>query len=604
MPGGHGIDTGNAGDSAGLPSAVPASEAGRDRTSASAELSRPPLRRLVGRLWSQHRRGSIAALSLSLLAAATEGLGLLVLLPLLAALGIGTLPGALQELPFLGTHSGNLGAALSIFLLVLAVRQLVVFLHHVLVVRTRLDFAQALRTDLVAALADAGWRHFPAGKLHRQTQILTLDSHRAGDAAQHLFGLVAALVVALVQLGIAGWVSIPFTLPVVLGALLAGYLMRARVRRIGRLGRQLTASHEAVYGLLGNLLPMLRTVRLTGRTAALTERFRQQSEAVNRSIMQYVVNHTANAALIQLGAGVVLCTCIVLWVRLYGIDAMQLTLLVLVFARLTPVVAQLHQLLQKLAHDLPALHNALGSIDLWRARADAGDAARTLARPRHTIGLAGVSGGYDVERNTVLHDVTVVLPAGRVIALTGPTGAGKSTLADILAGMMPPAAGAIELDGRPLGRGELAAWRRRVGYVDQDAVVISGSLRDNLEFAAGEVDAAWLERVLEATKVSDFLPQLPGGLDAPVGEQGAMLSGGQRKRLAIARELLRRPWLLILDEATSSLDAPTAAALLRGIAALPEAPTVLLISHDESAVALADAAFHLDAGRMTAGGAT
>ena len=248
------------------------------------------------------------------------------------------------------------------------------FLHHVLVVRTRLDFAQALRTDLVAALADAGWRHFPSGKLHRQTQILTLDSHRAGDVAQHLFGLVAALVVALVQLGIAGWVSIPFTLPVVLGALLAGYLMRARVRRIGRLGRQLTASHEAVYGLLGNLLPMLRTVRLTGRTAALTERFRNRAKPSTARHAD-VVNHTANAALIQLGAGVVLCTCIVLWVRLYGIDAMQLTVLVLVFARLTPVVAQLHQLLQKLAHELPALHNALGSIDLWRARADAGDAA-------------------------------------------------------------------------------------------------------------------------------------------------------------------------------------------------------------------------------------
>jgi ATP-binding cassette subfamily C protein len=557
------------------------------------------LRRLLDRLWFRHRRGSVAALILSLLAAATEGLGLIVLLPLLAALGIGALPPALRDLPVLGTRDGgDLGTVLAVFLLVLALRQLIVFLHHVVVMRTRLDFAQALREDLVAALAGAGWRHLPAGNLHRQTQILTLDSHRAGDAAQHLFGLAAALIVAAVQLGIAGWVSLPFTLPVAVGALLAGYLMRSRVQRIARLGRELTASHEAVYGMLSNLLPMLRTVRLTGRTSELTERFREKSESVNRSIMQYAVNHTANAALIQLGSGIVLCTCIVFWVKLHGIDAMQLTVLVLVFARLTPVVTQVHQFLQKLAHELPALQNAVWNIDLWRGRADDADAGTALTRPRHTIGLAGVSGGYDGDRDHVLHGVTVVLPAGKVSALTGPTGAGKSTLADILAGMLPPAAGAIELDGSPLGARDLAAWRRRVGYVDQDAVVLSGTVRDNLEFAAGEIDAAWCERVLEAAKVSEFLHELPGGLDAPVGEQGALLSGGQRKRIAVARELLRRPWLLILDEATSSLDYATSAALLEGIAALPGAPAVLLISHDESAVSLADTSFHLEAGRV------
>jgi ATP-binding cassette subfamily C protein len=374
--------------------------------------------------------------------------------------------------------------------------------------------------------------------------------------------------------------------------------MRSRVRRIARLGRELTASHEAVFGLLSNLLPMLRTVRLTGRTNELTERFRDRSESVNRSIMQYAVNHTANAALLQLGAGIVLCTCIVFWVKLHGIDAMQLTVLVLVFARLTPVVAQVYQLLQKLAHELPALQNAVWNIDLWRARADATDSGTALTRPRHTIGLASVSGGYDGERDFVLHGATAVLPAGKVTALTGPTGAGKSTLADMLAGMLPPAAGAIELDGTPLGMRDLAAWRRHVGYVDQDAVVLSGTVRENLEFATGEVEPEWCEQVLEAAQVSEFLHELPGGLDALVGDQGALLSGGQRKRIAIARELLRRPWLLILDEATSSLDQATAAALLEGIAALPGAPTVLLISHDESDTALADTAFHLDAGRV------
>jgi ABC-type bacteriocin/lantibiotic exporter with double-glycine peptidase domain len=198
-----------------------------------------------------------------------------------------------------------------------------------------------------------------------------------------------------------------------------------------------------------------------------------------------------------------------------------------------------------------------------------------------------------------LRGVSFSMPVGKITVLSGPTGSGKTTVADVLSGLLYPADGSVLVDGQAVSRRDIPGWRRHVGYVDQEATLFSGTVQDNLIWGMDSVDEHWKEIAISTAMVTEFLSDLPAGLDSQVGERGSRLSGGQRQRIAIARELIRKPALLILDEATSGLDETTEARLIRRLTRLDIGLTVLLISHRRSALEYGDAVVSLERGRVT-----
>ncbi|MDT0433807.1 MULTISPECIES: ABC transporter ATP-binding protein [Streptomyces] len=202
----------------------------------------------------------------------------------------------------------------------------------------------------------------------------------------------------------------------------------------------------------------------------------------------------------------------------------------------------------------------------------------------------------------VHHGVTFAVPARGMTAFVGPSGAGKTTVFSLIERFYDPESGTVTLDGRPLGDWELARLRAAIGYVEQDAPVLSGSLRENLLLGRPEADGAEVERVVRTTRLDALVARLPQGLDTLVGHRGTKLSGGERQRVAIARALLRRPRLLLLDEATSQLDAVNEAALRDTVAEVARETTVLVVAHRLSTVTAADRIVVMDAGRVRAVG--
>jgi ATP-binding cassette subfamily C protein len=222
--------------------------------------------------------------------------------------------------------------------------------------------------------------------------------------------------------------------------------------------------------------------------------------------------------------------------------------------------------------------------------------------PPARVTFQGVRFSYGPGAPPVHEDLTFEVPPGTTTALVGPSGAGKTTVFSLLERFYRPDRGRILLDGEDIADRPLTRLRALIGYVEQDAPILSGTLRDNLLLNAPEADEAQVHDILRRTRLDSLVARLPDGLDTPVGHRGSTLSGGERQRVAIARALLRRPRLLLLDEATSQLDAANEAALHETLADIGRTTTVMVIAHRLSTVTRADQILLLESGRVRAAG--
>jgi ATP-binding cassette subfamily B protein len=209
--------------------------------------------------------------------------------------------------------------------------------------------------------------------------------------------------------------------------------------------------------------------------------------------------------------------------------------------------------------------------------------------------------GYAGERR-VLDEVTLELAPGSTVALIGHTGSGKTTLASLVPRLYDVSAGSVSVDGVDVRDLKLASLRRAIGVVSQDPFLFSATVRENIAFGAADATDEDVERAARLAQAHDFIVELPEGYDTVIGERGITLSGGQRQRVAIARALVLDPRILILDDATASVDATTEARIRRGLREAMRGRTTIIIAHRLSTIALADELIVLDGGRVVARG--
>jgi ABC-type multidrug transport system fused ATPase/permease subunit len=218
------------------------------------------------------------------------------------------------------------------------------------------------------------------------------------------------------------------------------------------------------------------------------------------------------------------------------------------------------------------------------------------------VEFQGVWFRYRPELAPVHQGVSFAVEPGGITAFVGPSGAGKTTVFSLVERFYEPDRGRVLLDGTDVRDWPIPVLRAQIGYVEQDAPVLSGSLRENLRYGAPHASEEELRRVLATARLHTMVAQLPDGLDTLVGHRGTKLSGGERQRVAIARALLRCPRLLLLDEATSQLDAVNEAALRETVADAARTTTVLVVAHRLSTITTADRIVVMDAGHVRAVG--
>lgn len=216
----------------------------------------------------------------------------------------------------------------------------------------------------------------------------------------------------------------------------------------------------------------------------------------------------------------------------------------------------------------------------------------------HQIRLDHVTLAYSKNLSPALSDISVVLPHGQTIALVGRSGAGKSTIADVLAGLYDPSEGSVTVDGVDLRTYDLSSWQKRIGVVSQDTFLFNASIAANIAFGTPSATQEDIHRAAREAQALSFIEQLPNGFETLVGERGYRLSGGQRQRISLARAILRDPDLLILDEATSALDTESERLVQEAIDKFDRKHTILVIAHRLSTIVNADKIYVLDQGRV------
>ncbi|WP_416530308.1 ABC transporter ATP-binding protein [Streptomyces coelicoflavus] len=442
----------------------------------------------------------------------------------------------------------------------------------------------------------------PGDLMARITSDTTLLREVTTDSLVGLGTGGLTLVATLVMMGVVDAVLLGVTLAVVVGA---GTVLGLIVPRINRASRQAQDAVGLMGAALERILGALRTVKASGAEPreeralhdAAEESWRQSVRAAKWSA---AAGNTAGLAM-QIAFITVLAVGGAR-VATGAIDVGTLVaFLLFVFYLMSPIQQVVGAITQ-----YQTGRAALGRIqDALRLPAE--PPARPVplpspgARPA-SVAFHDVRFRYADDLPYIHHGVSFEVPARGMTAFVGPSGAGKTTVFSLIERFYDPSAGEITLDGRSLAEWELASLRAAIGYVEQDAPVLSGSLRDNLLLGNPEADEGTLTAVLKTTRLDSLVERLPSGLETLVGHRGTKLSGGERQRVAIARALLRRPRLLLLDEATSQLDAVNEAALRDTVADVARTTTVLVVAHRLSTVTMADRIVVMDAGRVRAVG--
>jgi ATP-binding cassette subfamily C protein len=308
--------------------------------------------------------------------------------------------------------------------------------------------------------------------------------------------------------------------------------------------------------------------------------------------------HTLELASTALLAGLVYASVTVL-----DVSPALLLVLLYIFARLVPRLINMYRQVQALVTALPVLDGLMALEQECLAAAEPVAANAREVTLRQAITLDDVSFTYlSREQAQAVSGLSLRIEAGRTSAIVGASGSGKSSVADLLVGLLTPTTGRILIDGEPLAADTLASWRRQIAYVPQDTFLFHDTVRANLLWARTDASESELWDALRLAAADSFVDDLPNGLDTVIGERGVLLSGGERQRLSIARALLRRPAVLVLDEATSSLDVEHERRIQRAIDALRHRVTLVIITHRLTTIRHADVIHVIEAGRVVQSG--
>ena len=546
-----------------------------------------------------HPFGVLACL---LLAGACEAVGLGMLLPIVSKLESGNTANTspLYQIVQNAFAALNLEPTLGILIIVVIVtfllKNLLSFAALAYAGIAVADVAVNLRTKLLAALFDARWSYFVDRRVGRISNAISNDCTRAGDAYYLAARFVSYAVQGMVYIAVALFVSVKLALAgLTIGGLLVVTL--GRLTRISRKAgfRQTDRTSELVI-LVSDALNNIKPIKTMDRQGHFTAYFAAKINKLRRALIVRALARQGLAHgqdfLMVSAAGTGIYYASAFW----HVPLAQLVVTGFIFIQIVMIAAKIQGFLQLAVETESAYWRTRQLTEELVANHEPDPGSR---QPSFDHGCRFEDVTFAHAEEPVVHHVNMTIPTGGITVLQGPSGAGKTTLIDLIIGLNTPDEGRVLIDDVPLTELSLSAWRKLIGYVPQELSLLHGSVRENIALGDTTFSDDEIEAALERAGALDFVRSLPQGLDSDVGEMGTRLSGGQRQRIAIARALVHEPKLLILDEVTSALDPRTEKMICKGVAGLAGRYTIVAITHRPAWAKIATHLYKVEAGGVS-----
>ena len=549
-------------------------------------------------------RSALTLVSL-LFASVAEGLSLLLLLPSLNLLTSNAAQGPANGLSGLGHMltealsaigvTPTVGALLVIMVICLALKAVFLLLANLQVGYTVAHVATDLRLSLLRSILAARWEFYVRQPVGSLTNAVGTEALRASQAYLQSARTLAILIQTIVFAGAAFFVTWKGALLSLAVGGLVLFGLRRLVRMTHHAGTRQTQLLKSLLTRLADSLQSVKPLKAMAREELVGSLLGSESKRLNRALRQDVISTEALSAAQDLTMGLIITSGLYVALIQWKLPFNAVLVMILVLARSLASLAKTQRQYQKMKSYESAFWSLQAVIEDTR-RARETNPEGTSPSLEQSVRLNNVSFGYG--KTSVLRNASLTVPAGSFTAIMGASGAGKTTIADLIIGLLRPQQGEILIDNVPLEQVHLRQWRRMIGYVPQESFLLHDTVLWNVTLGDPEVNEADAEAALRAAGAWEFVAELPQQMHSSVAERGTALSGGQRQRIAIARALACRPKLLILDEVTSSLDPQTEAAICRTLQGLRGGLTMLAISHQPALVEAADRIYRIESGEV------
>lgn len=531
-----------------------------------------------------------------------EGLGWASLVPLLSIVA----PDQTGDLPrmtrFAQDALASFGVAMSLevllgfFVLAMISKSLLHFWAMTYVGTAVADLSTRLRSQLIRNIFNVRWSYLVDHPLGVFTNAISSQAQMASVAFEVTATFIARLLQSLTYLTVAFFISMPLALATVALGLTMVFSLNLLVRLARKAGNRETKRSRELVVFLTDTLINIKPLRAMMRQNSFSNLLVKKIAALRQAIRLRVVSSEALLSSQEILMTVILGIGIYIAITHWEMPFVELAVVGILLQKSTTNITKAQRIFQKSAA-IERPYIEINELIRETARSPEPNPGTRPVVLEQCLLLDHISFSYGDTR--ILKDISLAIELGRITVLTGPSGAGKSTLADILTGLNTPDKGRVLIDGVPLQEVDLDSWRQLIGYVPQEPVLFYDSIYANIALGDPDLTEDDVYHALDLAGATDFIASQPAGIMTLVGQHGAKLSGGQRQRIAIARALIARPKLLILDEVTSALDSDAEIALCGKIRELSRETTIFAITHRPALVDIADRVIKIDNGQAT-----
>ncbi len=549
------------------------------------------------------------SLFLMVLISLLQGISLLLLVPLLQLVGLNVSQGSIGQIAgivseFFATINvqPTLLAVLIIYVLVIS---FIAILSRLQTLRTsdiQYQFAAQLRKRLYKAITNSNWLFFTKMKSSNFAHALTNEIERISMGTGQFLTFLASIMILIVYIIFALKIAGIGTGIIFLVGVIILLVLRRRAVKSRYSGEEITTTTRDLYSSIMQHMDGMKTIKSFGMQEENINIFSNQTNNVAYNYLDAIKSYADVKLLFDIGTVIVLAIMVLFLIEVIKLPTASLFLLIYLFVVMIPQFSTIQRSYQYFINSLPAFDNVIHLEKQCQENTDLLKNKECTILLNKAIRLENVSFSYMEEEHFLMKELNLQIPVGKTIAIVGPSGAGKSTVADLIMGLIQPYEGKVTVDGVPITKCSIGSWRSQIGYVSQETFLFNESIKFNLLLSQPKANEKDLIKALKLASAHEFVTKLPHGLNTFIGDRGVKLSGGERQRIALARALLRKPSLLILDEATSNLDSKNEKKILKSIDELHGEITILLIAHRLSTIKNADYIYLIDNGQILESG--